>query len=139
MEVELHAAQHICYDGIIPFSYDNIKTCFQNSDYIRENLLRRMELFKLPILESGNLNLKAWAFKFFIVLLLCFCYNILFYFNCSSLPISNGLKSETKIGKIVSFFFWFKHGFPWSKEEEKTWFYFHFFWYCFNSPCTIFK
>ena len=56
--------QHIPYNGIIPFSYDYVKTCFKNSDYITENLLRRMELFGLPILESGNLNLKACAFKF---------------------------------------------------------------------------
>ena len=68
---ELHAVHHIPYDSIIPFSYDNVKTCFQNSDYIRENLRRTMELFQLPILESGNLNLKASAFKFLIVLLLC--------------------------------------------------------------------
>ena len=39
----------------------------------------KMELFELPILESRDLNLKACAFKFLIVLLLC--YNILFYFN----------------------------------------------------------
>ena len=77
---------HTPYDGIIPFSYDNVKTCFQNSDYIRENLLRTMELFELPILESENLNLKACTFKFLIVLLLC--YNILFYFNYSNLPLA---------------------------------------------------
>ena len=69
------------YDGIVPFSYDNVKTCFQNSDYIRESLLRRMELSELLILESRDLNLKACAFKFLIVLLLC--YNIQFYFNYS--------------------------------------------------------
>ena len=28
--------------GIIPLRYDNIKTCYQNSKYNRENLLRRM-------------------------------------------------------------------------------------------------
>ena len=68
------AVQHIPYDGIIPSSYDKVKTCFQNSDYITENLLRRVALFELPLLESGDLNLKACAFKFLIVLLLC--YNI---------------------------------------------------------------
>ena len=38
----------------------------------RENLLWRMKLFELPILESGDLNLKALAFKLLIVLLLCY-------------------------------------------------------------------
>ena len=71
--------QHIPYDGMIPFSYDNVK-----------NLLLRMEVFELPILKSGDLNLKACAFKFLIVLLLC--YNILFYFNLYiSLAVTNGL------------------------------------------------
>ena len=90
MEVELHAVEHMLYDSIIPFPYDNVKTCFQNSEYIREKLLRRMELFELPILESGDLNLKACTFKFLIILILC--YNILFYFNSySSLAVANGL------------------------------------------------
>ena len=40
-----------------------------------------MELSELLILESRDLNLKACAFKFLIVLL--FCYNIQFYFNYS--------------------------------------------------------
>ena len=35
VKVELHAVQHVLYDGIIPFSYDNVKTCFQNLDYIK--------------------------------------------------------------------------------------------------------
>ena len=49
-----------------------------------------MELFKLPILKSGDLNLTACAFKFLTVLLLC-C-NILFYFNLySSLAVTNKL------------------------------------------------
>ena len=56
------------------FFNDNVKTCFQNSDYNTENLLRRMELFELPILESGDFNFKACAFKFLIVL--PFHYNI---------------------------------------------------------------
>ena len=42
--------------------------------YIKENLPGRMELFELPITKSGDLSLKAYAFKFLIVLLLC--YNI---------------------------------------------------------------
>ena len=72
---------------MVPFHFLMITSKrFQNSDYIRENLLRRMELFELRILESGGLNLKVCAFKFLIVLLLC--YNILFYFNYSSLTSS---------------------------------------------------
>ena len=45
-----------------------------------------MELPELSILESGDLNLKACAVKFLIALLLC--YNILFYFNYSNLPVA---------------------------------------------------
>ena len=68
----------------------NVKNCFKNLEYIRENLPARMELFELPILKSGDLNLKAYTFKFLIVLLLC--YNILFYFNLfRSLAVTNGL------------------------------------------------
>ena len=53
-------------------------------------LPERIELFGLPILKSGDLNFKARAFKFLIVLL--FCYNILFYFNLySSLAVTNRL------------------------------------------------
>ena len=49
-----------------------------------------MELFELPILKSGDLNLKAYVFKFLIVPLLC--YNILVYFNLySSLAVTNRL------------------------------------------------
>ena len=74
LEVELHAAQHIPYDGDISFSYDHVKTCFKNSDYLTENLLRRMELFKLPILESGDLKLKECAIKIFAVLIRIYLY-----------------------------------------------------------------
>ena len=63
-------------DVFIPFFYDNVKKSFQNSECVRESLPRRMELFKLWILKSGDLNLKACAFKFLIVL--HFSYNILF-------------------------------------------------------------
>ena len=49
VEVELHAVQHITYDRIILFPYDNVRAYFQNSDNITENLLRRTELFQLPI------------------------------------------------------------------------------------------
>ena len=50
----------------------------------------RMELFELLILKYGDLNLKACAFEFLIVLFLC--YNILFCFNlCSSLAVTNEL------------------------------------------------
>ena len=49
-----------------------------------------MELCELPILESGDSDLKAGAFKILIGLLLC--YNILLYFNLySSLAVPNGL------------------------------------------------
>ena len=129
--------QHIPYYGIIPFSYDSIKTCFQNSEYIRENLFRRMELFQLPIVNSGdlNLNLKACTFKFLIVLLLC--YNTLFYFNLylylhilyklilsvdivelSHLQLSFSVSlyySKIKSEFFFAFSFWFKHRFSWSK------------------------
>ena len=77
-------------DVFIPFSYDNVKKCFQNSENIRENLTGRMELFELLTLKSEDLNFKACVRKFLIVLLLC--YNILFYFNLSSsLAVTNGL------------------------------------------------
>ena len=48
-----------------------------------------MKLFELPILESADLNLKVCAFKFLIVLLLC--YNILVYFNYSSVPVASAI------------------------------------------------
>ena len=55
---------------------------------VHERLLRRMELFELPILKSGDLSLKYFAFTFLILL----CYNILFYFNLySSLAVANEL------------------------------------------------
>ena len=66
------------------------KKCFKNSKYVREMLPERIELFGLPILKSGDLNFKACTSKFLIVLL--FCYNILFYFNLySSLAVTNRL------------------------------------------------
>ena len=66
--------QHIPYEGKISFSYDNVKTCFKNSDYLTENLLRRMELFELPILESGDLKLKECAIKILVVLISIYLY-----------------------------------------------------------------
>ena len=60
---------HGCFPSII---YNNFKKCFKNSEYIKENLPGRMELFELPIIKSGDLSLKAYAFKFLIVLLLCY-------------------------------------------------------------------
>ena len=36
------------------------------------------------------------------------------------------------MGKIISFFFWFKHGFPWSKEEKK-----HNFTFTFSDIVSI--
>ena len=78
---------HECFHFIF---YDNVKKCFENLEYIRENLPGKMELFELLILKSGDLNLKACAFKLLIVLLLC--YNILFYFNFySSLAVTSRL------------------------------------------------
>ena len=47
---------------------------FQNSDYITENLTSKNGAVQLPLLESADLNLRACAFKFLIVLFLC--YNI---------------------------------------------------------------
>ena len=69
MRVELHAVQHIPHEDIIPFSYDNNKTCFQNSNYSSGNLLWRMELFELQKLQSGDLDFKAhtsfwWFYQF---------------------------------------------------------------------------
>ena len=62
-------------------------------------LPERIELFGLPILKSGDLNFKARAFKFLIVLL--FCYNILFYFNLySSLAVTNRLYIIINIEKL---------------------------------------
>ena len=63
------------------------------SKLIGENLLQKMELFELSILESGYLNLKACNFKFLIVLfLIALCYNILFYFNLyCSLAVAKSL------------------------------------------------
>ena len=131
-------------------------------------------MFELPILKSGDLNLKAYAFNFLIVLLLCF--NILFYFNlCSSLPVTNGLfiyiikhqywKVENwifavnvfnlqllvpswvifchlfkylyiiwkqKSEKLFPFYSWFKHCFPWSKEEKN-----HNFTFTFSDIASI--
>ena len=100
MEVKFHATQHVPYDDIIPFSYDNVKTYFQNWKYIRENLLQRMELFELPLLESGDLNLKAVLFKFLIVLLAC--YNILLHFNLSFETVEIWPIFWVKIDTIIS-------------------------------------
>ena len=95
VEAELHAVQHLPYYSIIPFSYDSVKTCFQNSDCITENLLRRMKLFELLLLESGDLHLKACAFKFLIVLLLCYTIVLLELQLCSYF-----------IAKLSSIIFW---------------------------------
>ena len=79
---------HGCFHSIF---LDNVKKCFKNSEYIRVNLPGSMELFELPILKLGDMNLKAYAFKFLIVLVLL-CYKILFYFNLYSIPaVTNGL------------------------------------------------
>ena len=60
---------------------------FPKTQSTLETLLRGMELFELPI---GHLSLKACAFKFLIVLRLC--YSIQFYFNLFSiLAVANGL------------------------------------------------
>ena len=77
-------------------SLDNVKKYFKNSEYIRENLSGRIVLFELPILKSEDLNLKAYAFKFLIVLLLW--YNILFYFNLySSLAVTSHKKRKDSL------------------------------------------
>ena len=95
VETELHTVQHVPYYSIIPFSYDSVKRCFQNSDCITENLLRRMELFELLLLESGDLHLKACAFKFLIVLLFCCTIALLQLQLCSYF-----------IAKLSSIIFW---------------------------------
>ena len=78
---------HGCFHSIF---LDNVKKCFKNSQYIKENFPGKMELFELPMLKSGDLNLKVYAFKFLIVLPPC--YNIMFYFNLyCSLAVTNGL------------------------------------------------
>ena len=154
---------HECFHSIF---YDDVKNFFKNSEYIRENLPWRMELFELPILKFGDLNLKAHAFKFLMVLLLY--YNILLYFNLySSQGVTNGrciyillkiniekvkIKSlqlfcliyswycqtkpssfkylyiiwKQKLEKLIAFPSWFKHQFPWSKEEKNPNFTFTF-------------
>ena len=65
------------------------KHVFKTQTTLEQNLFRRMKLFELPILESADLNLKVCAFKFLIVLLLC--YNILVYFNYSSVPVASAI------------------------------------------------
>ena len=63
-----YLVDHECFLSIF---YGNVKKCFENAEHIRENLPGIKELFELPILKSGDLNLKACAFMFLIVLLLC--------------------------------------------------------------------
>ena len=65
----LSLAGHGCFHSIF---LDNVKKYFKSSEYIRENLPGRMEPFELPIIKSGDLDLKAYAFKFLLVLLLCY-------------------------------------------------------------------
>ena len=58
-----------------------------------------MHLFELPIIESGDLDLKACAFKSY------FFVKILFYLNYSSLPVANRLYVY-----IIKYQYWkFKH------------------------------
>ena len=66
----------ISHDGTISFSYDNIKAYFQNSEYISEKLPRTRELLELWLLDSGDLNLKAHIFMFWVVLFFAtlFCF-----------------------------------------------------------------
>ena len=63
---------HGCFHSIFP----NVKNVLKTQEYIRENLPGRMELLELAILKSGAL--KTYAFKFLIVLLLC--YSVLLQF-----------------------------------------------------------
>ena len=58
-------------NGIILIDFDNVKICYQNSEYSRRNLLRKMELFELRILESRNLSFKAHNFDFLMILFFC--------------------------------------------------------------------
>ena len=54
-------------NAFMPFFYDDVKKCFQISEYIRKNLSGRMKLLELPTLKSGDLNFKACDFKFLII------------------------------------------------------------------------
>ena len=65
----LSFVSHGCFHSIFPDAKNVLKT----QEYIRENLPGRIELSELAILKSGDLNLKTYAFKFLIVLLLCYC------------------------------------------------------------------
>ena len=80
-----------CYAYLVVVSFHCLittsKHVFKTQTTLEQNLFRRMKLFELPILESADLNLKVCAFKFLIVLLLC--YNILVYFNYSSVPVAS--------------------------------------------------
>ena len=82
-----------CYAYLVIVSFHCLittsKHVFKTQTTLEQNLFRRMKLFGLPILESADLNLKVCAFKFLIVLLLC--YNILVYFNYSSVPVASAI------------------------------------------------
>ena len=82
-----------CYAYLVVVSFHCLittsKHVFKTQTTLEQNLFRRMKLFELPILESADLNLKVCAFKFLIVLLLC--YNILVYFNYSSVPVASAI------------------------------------------------
>ena len=82
-----------CYAYLVVVSFHCLittsKHVFKTQTTLEQNLFRRMKLFELPILDSADLNLKVCAFKFLIVLLLC--YNILVYFNYSSVPVASAI------------------------------------------------
>ena len=82
-----------CYAYLVIVSFHCLittsKHVFKTQTTLEQNLFRRMKLFGLPILESADLNLKVCAFKFLIVLLLC--YNVLVYFNYSSVPVASAI------------------------------------------------
>ena len=82
-----------CYAYLVVVSFHCLittsKHVFKTQTTLEQNLFRRMKLFELPILESADLNLKVCAFKFLIVLLLC--YNVLVYFNYSSVPVASAI------------------------------------------------
>ena len=82
-----------CYAYLVVVSFHCLittsKHVFKTQTTLEQNLFRRMKLFELPILESADLNLKVCAFKFLIVILLC--YNILVYFNYSSVPVASAI------------------------------------------------
>ena len=61
-KIVTYRALYLVGPGCFPSIFYDVKKSFKNSEYIRENLPGRMELFKLLILKFGDFNLKAHAF-----------------------------------------------------------------------------